>query len=62
MFFTGRLRRRCRQPELMDQPGLSAAEHEQALRGLERINRWNGSARIPRTTSPPAAGVRLPPP
>lgn len=26
-------------PELMDQPGLDAAEHARALRGLERINR-----------------------
>ena len=29
---------RSRRPELMDQPGLEAAEHERALRGLGRIN------------------------
>lgn len=29
---------RCRQPELMDQPGLSVGTHRQALRGLRRIN------------------------
>jgi SAM-dependent methyltransferase len=29
---------RCRQPELMDQPGLDLKEHLQALRGLRRIN------------------------
>jgi 2-polyprenyl-3-methyl-5-hydroxy-6-metoxy-1,4-benzoquinol methylase len=34
------------QAELMDQPGLDEASHFQALRGLERINRWSGSARI----------------
>jgi SAM-dependent methyltransferase len=37
---------RRRQPELMDQPGLDRDSHFQALRGLERINRWSGSARI----------------
>lgn len=31
--------RRDRQPEVMDQPGLSADEHSQALDGLRRINR-----------------------
>ena len=30
----------------MDDPSLPAAEHEQALRGLARLNRWSGSARI----------------
>ncbi len=40
------LRRRHRQPEIMDQPGLDRAEHFHALRGIERINRWSGSARI----------------
>jgi len=30
----------------MDQPGLDAAEHARALRGLERINRLSGSAGI----------------
>lgn len=34
------------QPELMDQPGLDPAEHAQALRGLRRINRCSGSARL----------------
>jgi 2-polyprenyl-3-methyl-5-hydroxy-6-metoxy-1,4-benzoquinol methylase len=28
----------------MDQPGLAPERHFQALRGLERINRWSGSA------------------
>lgn len=37
---------RRRQPELMDQPGLDAADHCRALRGLERINFWSGSVRI----------------
>lgn len=40
------LTHRQRFPELMDQPGLDASLHRQALRGLERINRWSGSARI----------------
>jgi 2-polyprenyl-3-methyl-5-hydroxy-6-metoxy-1,4-benzoquinol methylase len=40
------LRQRSVQPELMDQPGLPAPEHEWALRGLARINWWSGSARI----------------
>jgi SAM-dependent methyltransferase len=35
-------RRRC--PELMDQPGLDAAEHARALSGLGRINRISKSA------------------
>jgi 2-polyprenyl-3-methyl-5-hydroxy-6-metoxy-1,4-benzoquinol methylase len=34
------------QPEIMDQPGLSASAHCQALEGLRRINAWSGSARI----------------
>ena len=40
------LRHRCRQPEIMDQPGLSPERHRRALRGLARINFWSGSARI----------------
>ena len=32
------LQHRQRQPELMDQPGLSEAEHRQALAGLRRVN------------------------
>ena len=34
------------QPELMDQAGLDAGKHCQALHGLERINFWSGSVRI----------------
>jgi 2-polyprenyl-3-methyl-5-hydroxy-6-metoxy-1,4-benzoquinol methylase len=40
------LRRRERRPEVMDQPDLDAGRHRDALRGLERINRWTGSSRI----------------
>jgi SAM-dependent methyltransferase len=40
------LGRRCRQPEIMDQPDLDEPHHVGALRGLARINRWSGSARI----------------
>ena len=40
------LQHRCRQPEIMDQPGLSSERHRGALRGLARINFWSGSARI----------------
>ncbi len=32
--------------ELMDEPGLDEGRHRRALRGLERINWWSGSARI----------------
>lgn len=38
------LRLRQRLPELMDDPKLDAKLHVQALRGLERINRWSRSA------------------
>jgi 2-polyprenyl-3-methyl-5-hydroxy-6-metoxy-1,4-benzoquinol methylase len=38
--------RRHRQPEIMDQPDLAAERHFEALHGLERINRWSGSARL----------------
>src|SRR4051794_24816739 len=38
------LRRRHRQPEIMDQPGLSADQHHRALRGLARINFFSRSA------------------
>jgi SAM-dependent methyltransferase len=41
-----KIRRRCRQPEVMDQPDLDRARHLQALRGLERINFWSNSAGI----------------
>jgi SAM-dependent methyltransferase len=37
---------RCRRPELMDQPGLDAAQHAHALAGLRRINRVSRSAAI----------------
>lgn len=40
------LKHRRRRPELMDQPDLDPRRHLQALRGLERINFWSGSARI----------------
>jgi SAM-dependent methyltransferase len=40
------LRQRRRVPEIMDQPDLDESLHLHALRGLERINRWSGSARI----------------
>lgn len=33
-------------PEIMDQPGMTAADHVQALRGLERINRISATTRI----------------
>src|SRR5262245_61620844 len=42
----GALRERRREPEVMDRDDLDAGLHEQALCGLERINRWSGSARI----------------
>jgi SAM-dependent methyltransferase len=37
---------RRHRPEVMDQPGLEETRHVQALRGLERINAWSGSAGI----------------
>lgn len=40
------LTRRDMQPERMDDPALDAGQHERALRGLRRINRWSGSCRI----------------
>jgi 2-polyprenyl-3-methyl-5-hydroxy-6-metoxy-1,4-benzoquinol methylase len=40
------LRRRRRQPELMDDPALDPAEHAAALRGLARINAVSQSASI----------------
>jgi len=40
------LSRRCRVPEIMDDPALDAQQHIQALQGLERINRWSFSLRI----------------
>ena len=38
--------RRLVEPELMDDPALDAARHDEALRGLERINRLSASVRI----------------
>jgi ubiquinone/menaquinone biosynthesis C-methylase UbiE len=38
------VRRRRRQPEIMDQPDLEERRHRQALRGLERINWLSRSA------------------
>ena len=40
------LTRRDRQPELMDDPALDEGLHRQALRGLERVNRISGIARL----------------
>ena len=37
---------RDRQPELMDDPALDEGSHRQALRGLERVNRISGIARL----------------
>ncbi len=44
-FFAG-LAERHKQPELMDDPTLEAQPHQNALRGLARINWISGSARI----------------
>src|SRR5262245_16152781 len=38
------VRRRRRQPEIMDQPGLDRPQHWEALRSLARINRLSRSA------------------
>jgi SAM-dependent methyltransferase len=46
MPFLARLVERNRQPEVMDRPDLDRPRHFQALRGLERINFWSGSAGI----------------
>lgn len=40
------LTRRCRQPEVMDQPGLAERDHQAALTGLVRINWISNSTRI----------------
>lgn len=40
------LRQRRRQPEIMDGPDMAGPRHAAALRGLERINAWSGSARL----------------
>jgi 2-polyprenyl-3-methyl-5-hydroxy-6-metoxy-1,4-benzoquinol methylase len=38
------LSQRIREDELMDQPGLNPADHQRALSGLRRVNRWSGTA------------------
>jgi 2-polyprenyl-3-methyl-5-hydroxy-6-metoxy-1,4-benzoquinol methylase len=42
----GLLTQRHLQDEIMDGPEMAGARHALALRGLERINAWSGSARI----------------
>ena len=42
------LANRHRQPELMDEPTLDAAEHTRALTGLARVNWWSRSTSIVR--------------
>lgn len=37
------MRSRFREPELMDDPALDPIEHEKALRGLARLNRFSGT-------------------
>jgi 2-polyprenyl-3-methyl-5-hydroxy-6-metoxy-1,4-benzoquinol methylase len=46
MLHSRKLSERRRMPELMDQPDLDVAEHERALRGLARINRFSRSDAI----------------
>jgi 2-polyprenyl-3-methyl-5-hydroxy-6-metoxy-1,4-benzoquinol methylase len=46
MLHTRKLSERRRMPELMDQADLDVAEHERALRGLARINRFSRSDAI----------------
>ncbi len=41
-----KVKQRCRQAEIMDEPGLDRERHFQALRGLERINFWSRSAAV----------------
>jgi 2-polyprenyl-3-methyl-5-hydroxy-6-metoxy-1,4-benzoquinol methylase len=43
---TSSLRERHLQPEIMDQPGLDAADHHHALAGIARINLVSASSRI----------------
>jgi 2-polyprenyl-3-methyl-5-hydroxy-6-metoxy-1,4-benzoquinol methylase len=45
-FFSTSFRSRVLQPELMDDPALDPAEHENALRGLARLNWMGGAASI----------------
>ncbi len=44
MFSRSKLRERNRHDELMDQPGLSEADHFEALRALRRVNLVSGSS------------------
>jgi 2-polyprenyl-3-methyl-5-hydroxy-6-metoxy-1,4-benzoquinol methylase len=61
------VKHRCRQPELMDQPSLEAAEHERALCGLRRINAlsrtaaflWPPIARLARFRNEPSNPLRV---
>lgn len=46
MPFAFNLSKRNLQPEIMDQTDLDESSHHHALRGLQRINFWSGSARI----------------
>jgi 2-polyprenyl-3-methyl-5-hydroxy-6-metoxy-1,4-benzoquinol methylase len=58
---------RCRQPELMDQPGLDLSEHLQALQGLRRINNlsrtgsvlWSAIAKLARRKEVNGQPVRV---
>jgi 2-polyprenyl-3-methyl-5-hydroxy-6-metoxy-1,4-benzoquinol methylase len=38
--------KRCREPEVMDDPALDRVEHARALEGLQRINRFSRSVHI----------------
>src|SRR6266481_1806094 len=44
MAFLSNLKERDKQPEIMDQPGLEVAAHQEALLGLARINWISGVA------------------
>ena len=46
MFLLPDLSQRNVQPEVMDEPGLAADQHEQALAGLRTINFFSASARL----------------
>jgi 2-polyprenyl-3-methyl-5-hydroxy-6-metoxy-1,4-benzoquinol methylase len=46
MVFLPELVQRDRQPEIMDQPGLEVSQHQEALRGLARINWLSASDAI----------------
>lgn len=40
------LKERARRREMMDEPDLDPARHRHALIGLQRLNKWSGSARL----------------